>query len=341
MTQAFNLALLANNVNTSGQINADSAIYNTVNVANGGTNISSTPTNGQLLIGDGTGYSLATLTAGTGISISNSAGGITVANANPNAVVDIQTFNSGDADLTWDKPTSGQTMCKIQVWAAGGGGARSTISSPGAGGGGSYNEIVVPISYMGATASILVGAAGLGRTGSSGVGTAGGNSIVPISNYPTGSINVSAYGGGGASSTYGGGGGGLVSAGIVGVGGLGFVGVASNVYATDPTSGGAGSGYLYTGSGCTRTDYPAQGSIYGGGGGGGGNIVNTSPGGNTMFGGGGGANGTRTVGTSNYGGAGGNGSTAATVPAGGGGSSSTANTNGSNGAAGRVVIISF
>jgi trimeric autotransporter adhesin len=78
MTQAFNLALLANNVNSSGQLNADSGLYNTVNVANGGTNLSATPTNGQLLIGNGTGYTLATLTAGAGISISNASGEITL-----------------------------------------------------------------------------------------------------------------------------------------------------------------------------------------------------------------------------------------------------------------------
>lgn len=36
------------------------------------------PSNGQLLIGNGTGFSLANLTAGTGVSLSNSAGGITI-----------------------------------------------------------------------------------------------------------------------------------------------------------------------------------------------------------------------------------------------------------------------
>lgn len=78
MTQAFNLALLANNVNSSGQLNADTGLYNAVNVANGGTNLSGTPTNGQLLIGNGTGYTLATLTAGTNMSITNGSGSITL-----------------------------------------------------------------------------------------------------------------------------------------------------------------------------------------------------------------------------------------------------------------------
>jgi len=50
-----------------------------VSVANGGTALTSTPTNGQLLVGNGTGYTLASLTAGSGISVTNGAGSITIA----------------------------------------------------------------------------------------------------------------------------------------------------------------------------------------------------------------------------------------------------------------------
>jgi len=49
-----------------------------IGVGYGGTGNTATPTNGQLLIGNGTGYTLSTLTAGTNVSISNTAGGITV-----------------------------------------------------------------------------------------------------------------------------------------------------------------------------------------------------------------------------------------------------------------------
>lgn len=49
--------------------------------ANGGTGLSSTPTNGQLPIGNGTGYTLANLTAGAGISVQNLAGSITIVNS--------------------------------------------------------------------------------------------------------------------------------------------------------------------------------------------------------------------------------------------------------------------
>jgi len=46
--------------------------------SNGGTGISATPSNGTLLIGNGSGYSLSTLTAGSNVVISNGAGGITI-----------------------------------------------------------------------------------------------------------------------------------------------------------------------------------------------------------------------------------------------------------------------
>lgn len=50
----------------------------TLGVGQGGTALTSTPTNGQLLIGNGTGYTLATITAGTGVSVVTGSGSITV-----------------------------------------------------------------------------------------------------------------------------------------------------------------------------------------------------------------------------------------------------------------------
>ena len=49
-----------------------------VTVANGGTGLTTAPTDGQLLTGNGTGYSLNTLHSGTGISITNAPGSITI-----------------------------------------------------------------------------------------------------------------------------------------------------------------------------------------------------------------------------------------------------------------------
>jgi hypothetical protein len=53
-------------------------VSNIVPVIYGGTGLSTTPANGQLLIGNGSGYSLNVLTAGQGINIQNLAGAIAI-----------------------------------------------------------------------------------------------------------------------------------------------------------------------------------------------------------------------------------------------------------------------
>jgi hypothetical protein len=63
-------------------------------VVNGGTGLSTIPSNGQLLIGNGTGYTLNTLGAGAGISVTNGSGTITVAN------VGVLSFSGGTTGLT-------------------------------------------------------------------------------------------------------------------------------------------------------------------------------------------------------------------------------------------------
>jgi hypothetical protein len=65
--------------NTISNINLASQVTGTLPFGNGGTGNTATPTNGQLLIGNGSGFSLATLTQGSGITITNSSGGITIA----------------------------------------------------------------------------------------------------------------------------------------------------------------------------------------------------------------------------------------------------------------------
>jgi len=154
MTQAFNLALLANNVNSSGQLNADAGIYNTVNVANGGTNLSATPTDGQLLIGDGSGYTLATLTAGSGIAVTNSAGGISIA-APAAGGTRGQIFTSTG---TFTVP-SGVTSVKVYVAGGGGNGglASGTNSTTGGGGGGGLAIKYITGLTPGATITATVG----------------------------------------------------------------------------------------------------------------------------------------------------------------------------------------
>ena len=72
-TQAWLLWLMSPNFITA---NLGTALA----VTSGGTGLSTIPTNGQLLIGNGSGYTLNTLGTGVGISVVNAAGTITIAN---------------------------------------------------------------------------------------------------------------------------------------------------------------------------------------------------------------------------------------------------------------------
>ncbi len=60
----------------------------TLAVGRGGLGIGTTPTNGQIPIGNGTNYVAATITAGTGISVTNGAGSITLASSGASPWVD-------------------------------------------------------------------------------------------------------------------------------------------------------------------------------------------------------------------------------------------------------------
>lgn len=76
-----------------------------VAITDGGTGLSTTPTNGQILIGNtGTNsYNLGTITAGNGISIANAAGSITASITNG---TNGQLLIGGGTGATWASPTS-------------------------------------------------------------------------------------------------------------------------------------------------------------------------------------------------------------------------------------------
>ncbi len=66
-------------VNNSGQVIAGTWHGSTIGIGYGGTGLAATPTNGQLLIGNGSGYSLATLSNSDGtVDIANGVGSITI-----------------------------------------------------------------------------------------------------------------------------------------------------------------------------------------------------------------------------------------------------------------------
>lgn len=64
-------------------------------VANGGTGLSTTPANGQIDIGNGTGFTRGTLTAGTGITVTNTSGAITIASTSGIRLVDANGMTLG------------------------------------------------------------------------------------------------------------------------------------------------------------------------------------------------------------------------------------------------------
>lgn len=78
MTQAYNLAILANAVNTSGQLNVGTNATGTLPLANGGT---------------GTTNTVNTVVAGTGISVSTAGTQVTVSASGAGTVTSVATGN--------------------------------------------------------------------------------------------------------------------------------------------------------------------------------------------------------------------------------------------------------
>jgi len=289
-----------------------------VAVADGGTGASTLAAN-AVLLGNGT-SALQTVAPSTSGNVLTS-NGTTWASVAPAAsggkAADQQVFTSSG---TWTKPSGfgAKAIALIQNWGGGGGGSRGAITgSLSGGGGGQYSELYILLSSLGATETVTIGAGGAGRTGSSGDGSAGGNTT--FGSWLTG------YGGGGGSqSGYGASGGSPSGAGVTGdtsnlAGGI--LARDTGTYIIPPLpawQGGFGKG---------ATGYPANtraDALMGGGGGG---SANSTAGG-TSFGGGAGGTAAATAG-------------AGTQPGGGGASSTSTNTNGGNGAAGKCVVTVF
>lgn len=86
----------------------------TVGIAKGGTGLSGTPSNGQLLIGNGLGYTLAGLTAGSNITITPGPGSITIAAASGAATITDDITTNATRYLVLEDVTSG-TMSTVNV----------------------------------------------------------------------------------------------------------------------------------------------------------------------------------------------------------------------------------
>lgn len=113
------------------------ANQNVIQPANGGTGLSTIPTNGQLLIGNGAGYTLNTVTPGAGIGVTNTSGAIAIGIAG--GVLGTATGGTGQSTYTNGQlligNTAGNTLSKATLTAGAGvtitnGPGSVTIASP-------------------------------------------------------------------------------------------------------------------------------------------------------------------------------------------------------------------
>jgi hypothetical protein len=110
-------------------IDLATSVTGTLPPSSGGTGTTGTPSNGQLLIGNGTTYSTASLTQGTGISVTNGSGSITLANTGVTSVVAGTGISvSGATGAVTISSTGGGTVTSV---ATGNGLTGGTITSSG------------------------------------------------------------------------------------------------------------------------------------------------------------------------------------------------------------------
>jgi len=127
-----------------------------VTVAQGGTGVTTTPTNGQLLVGNGTNYTVATLGSGTGISTTTGAGTLTVNNTGV-------TSNVAGTGISVSGATGAVTITNS--------GVTSAVAGTGISVSGATGAVTVSIGQAVATSSnVQFNSLGVGTAGS---GTAG------------------------------------------------------------------------------------------------------------------------------------------------------------------------
>jgi hypothetical protein len=187
MTQAFNLALLANKVNSSGLLDASTGLTNATPVANGGTGLSTLTAN-NLIVGNGTSAVQFIAPGASGNFLTSNGTSWVSTSTTLYAGAKSQIFSSSGSFTV----PAGISSLKVTVIGGGGGCASNTYWGTTANGG--YGGMA--IGYISVTAgssySITVGNGGNGATSttsSTTTATAGGSSSF--------STLISATGGGG------------------------------------------------------------------------------------------------------------------------------------------------
>jgi hypothetical protein len=236
-------------------------------VADGGTGQGSY-TDGQLLIGNTTGNTLtkATITAGSGISVTNGSGAITIAASGGGGFANMDAFT---APGTWTNPGT-VTKVKVTVVGGGGGGSYSRSFNPdrsvssGAGGGAAIEVITIPTSPVAVTVGSGGGGGNEAPTGQN--GSAGGTSS--FSTYCSATGGAGGQQGGSATDFSYAISGGIGSGGTIDI--QGGCGTQGNLQTSDEFASGGNSLLGFGGKNC-RSPNPiptiSNGAGYGGGGG--------------------------------------------------------------------------
>jgi len=247
MTQAFNLSQLANKVDTNGDLDAATGLYNQVPVANGGTGLATIPT-GTVLIGAGT-SAVSTLSAATAGNVltANGTAWVSQASSGGTPIVTIYTSPS-----PW---TKSPTLKAVKVTMVSGGG------------GGGAGDGYFPAASIPGPLTITVGAGG-----------AAVNAPGPTSGQAGGSGGTSSFGALFSITGGGGGGGTFPGASTGGTGGvctpsptiIGKPGYAGGSASAGGASPGGSSAFYYGdgGAAISTTGGGTAGPGYGGGGGG-------------------------------------------------------------------------
>ncbi len=193
------LTLSAAGSGANSDITSLTGLTTALSVGQGGTGVATTPVNGQLLIGNGSGYSVSTLTAGSGISVSNSAGGITISATAGGGSVTSVSGSGGSTGLTLTGgpiTTSGTLTLGGTLAVANGGtgatsaaGAQSALGVPSTTGSGASGTWAISISGNAATATSATSA-----TTATTATTA--NALNTSNNYQVNSLGVGTAGSG-------------------------------------------------------------------------------------------------------------------------------------------------
>lgn len=192
MTQAFNLSQLANNVNTSGQLNAATSLYNQVPVANGGTGLATLTAN-AVIIGNGT-SAVTSVAASTLGNVLTSDGTTWVSQVASGGTPIVRIYSSPSP---WTKPSTIKAV-KVTLVAGGGSGGSSdgpvtNVAGGGGNGGILYGYAQSPAIPGPVTVTVGTGGSAPGRNVA---GVSGGTSSFGSVFSTTGGVG----GGGGPSS---------------------------------------------------------------------------------------------------------------------------------------------